>query len=104
MLSVEALFLQASNFNYYGSKEEGEESRQEGSKEEEGINPFLPQNKNSPSGSFCFSGLSYLGHNLIFGVNFCFFENKRLGDVRSSTPPNLLFPAKIKTSSQKSGC
>lgn len=76
MLSVEALFLQASNFNYYGSKEEGEESRQEGSKEEEGINPFLPQNKNSPCGSFCFSGLSYLGHNLFFVRIFVFSKIK----------------------------
>jgi hypothetical protein len=54
LLGSKHSFLLASNFNYYGSKEEGKESSQEGSKEEEGINPFLPQNKNSPRGVFVF--------------------------------------------------
>ena len=53
-------FYKPLNLHYYGSKEEGEEDRQEGSKEEEeGIVPILPQTKDSTlCGVFCFAGIS----------------------------------------------
>ena len=46
-------FYKPLNLHYYGSKEEGEEDRQEGSKEEEeGIVLILPQTKGPTSVGF----------------------------------------------------
>ena len=53
-------FYKPLNLHYYGSKEKGEEDRQEVSKEEEeGIVPILPQTKEPTRGFFCFSILKF---------------------------------------------